>query len=303
MKRIILLCLLLSTITGLQAQELTVKSMEVAEGDLTASVHQRLDLNGNPCALVKVLMVDDIDRVEGNVIGEVEDRGTEKWVYLSAGTKMMRIIPKNHLPLMIMFGDYGIKKVEGKTTYVLTLLLPTLNNSTRQGNIIDEFEGKTPKEMAQVAEDYCLGANGKPKDYDLCVKWARKASELGDADAQCRLALCYCLGQGVAQDYIEALKWFRKSGEQIPGNAHAQCMLGLYYFSGTGVPQDFDEAVKWLSKSVNQGNTMAQNYLGDCYYNGLGVAQDHAKAKDLWQKAAVKGNQEAKKNLNLYFGE
>ena len=299
---VIILCLLIAAF-DVCGQELTVKSMEVAPMDLSASTQPRNDRNGNPCALVKVLMVDGIDRVEGNVIGDVEDRGTEKWVYLSAGTKMMKIVPKNHLPLMIMFGDYGIKKVESKVTYVLTLLLPSSPHDRQAGNSTDEFDGKTPREMAQIAEDYCLGNNGRPKDYDLGVKWARKAAEQGDADAQCRLALCYCLGQGVGQDYMEAIKWFRMSGEQMPGNAYAQCMLGLYYLTGSGVPQDFDEAVKWLNRSVNQGNTMARYYLGECYYNGWGVSQDRTRAKDLWKTAAAQGNQDAKKSLSQYFNE
>ena len=73
--RIIFLSLLSLLVSGLQAQELTVKRMEVAPMDLSACTQPRNDLNGNACALVKVLMVDGIDRVEGNVIGEVEDRG------------------------------------------------------------------------------------------------------------------------------------------------------------------------------------------------------------------------------------
>ena len=124
MKKYVLIWLLLLLPLVAMAQELKVRSLEADPMDLSASTQPRNDKVGNPCALVKVLMVDGIDRVEGNVIGDVEDRGTEKWVYLSAGTKMMKIIPKNHLPLMIMFDDYGIKRVESKVTYVLTLVMP-----------------------------------------------------------------------------------------------------------------------------------------------------------------------------------
>ena len=116
-------CLLLSVLC-LRAQKLTVDKFEVAVGDLSASVNQRNDLNGEACALVKVLMVDSINIAEGNVIGDIIDRGTEKWLYLTAGTKMMRIIPKHHLPLKIMFGDYGVSRLEGKVTYELTLVEP-----------------------------------------------------------------------------------------------------------------------------------------------------------------------------------
>ena len=113
--------LLFVLLGGAFAQELTVKSFEMVPMDLSASTNPRLDLNNQPCALVKVQLVDDISRVEGNVIGQVVNRGTEKWVYLTAGTKMMKIVPVRHLPLLITFADYGVKAVEGKVTYELTL--------------------------------------------------------------------------------------------------------------------------------------------------------------------------------------
>ena len=152
MKRIVLIFSLLITAVSLQAQKLTVEKMEVAPMDLSASTQPRNDKIGNPCALVKVLMVDGIDRVEGNVIGDVEDRGTEKWVYLSAGTKMMKIVPKNHLPLMIIFSDYGIVKVESKVTYVLTLQKP-------QNDLVEEH---TP-----IVEVGSLDVKYSPRDSEV----------------------------------------------------------------------------------------------------------------------------------------
>src|SRR5579862_3820751 len=42
----------------------------------------------------------------------------------------------------------------------------------------------------------------------------RKAAEEGDPQAQCYLGVCYQNGQGIQQDYHEAVKWFRKSADQ-----------------------------------------------------------------------------------------
>jgi len=106
---------------GAFAQRLTVESMVTTPMDISASIHPRMDLNDNPCALVKLMMVDDLNRVEGNVIGDVENHGTEKWIYLSEGTKMIKIIPEHHLPVMVTFVDYGLTAVEGKMTYELIL--------------------------------------------------------------------------------------------------------------------------------------------------------------------------------------
>jgi TPR repeat protein len=42
------------------------------------------------------------------------------------------------------------------------------------------------------------------------------------------------LNQGVMQDYVEAVKWFRKAADQ--GNADAQAALGGIYGAGQGCP-------------------------------------------------------------------
>ena len=57
--------------------------------------------------------------------------------------------------------------------------------------------------------------------------------------AQSNLGLAYRTGQGVTQDFQEALKWYRLAAEQ--GYAVAQANLGLMYMEGTGALQDFNE--------------------------------------------------------------
>ncbi|OLP04663.1 tetratricopeptide repeat protein, partial [Rhodoferax antarcticus] len=57
----------------------------------------------------------------------------------------------------------------------------------------------------------------------------------GLADAQSNLGVMYENGQGVSQDYKEAVKWYRLAAEQ--GNANAQSNLGVMYFNGQGVSQ------------------------------------------------------------------
>ena len=61
----------------------------------------------------------------------------------------------------------------------------------------------------------------------------------------------YDMGQGVRQDYAEAVKWYRLAADQ--GLADAQDNLGQTYDQGQGVQQDFIEAMKWLRKAADQG--------------------------------------------------
>lgn len=122
MKKIALLLLtcLLLTLSG-QAQELRIESFVENEKDSSAINSRRSDLNGEPCALLKVVTNDDIDRVEGNIVGQVADHDGVQWIYLTNGSRMVRIIPSQHLPLMVNFADYNITSLKGQKTYVLTL--------------------------------------------------------------------------------------------------------------------------------------------------------------------------------------
>ena len=81
---ILMLFLLLGLNLSSEAQELKVVSFSVIANDLSASIEQKNDLNGAPCALLKVLVLDKISGVEGNVIGNAIDKGTEKWIYLTS---------------------------------------------------------------------------------------------------------------------------------------------------------------------------------------------------------------------------
>ena len=87
------------------------------------------------------------------------------------------------------------------------------------------------------------GGNGVTQDYKQALKWHRKAAAQGVPRAQYNLALMYYGGKGVTQDYKQALKWSRKAAEQ--GKANAQYNLALMYASGKGVTQDSKQAVKW----------------------------------------------------------
>ena len=63
----------------------------------------------------------------------------------------------------------------------------------------------------------------------------------------------------MAQDYAEAVKWYRKAAEQ--GIAEAQYNLGVMYANGEGVPRDQAKAVEWLQKAAKQGLAKAQEAL------------------------------------------
>ena len=65
------------------------------------------------------------------------------------------------------------------------------------------------------------------------------------------MGILYGHGEGVPQDYAEAVKWYRKAAEQ--GDATAQFNLGTDYAKGQGVPQDYVLAHMWLNLAAAQG--------------------------------------------------
>jgi S1-C subfamily serine protease len=102
----------------------------------------------------------------------------------------------------------------------------------------------------------------------------------------------YKFGQGVTQDYAEAVKWYRLAAEQ--GDSQAQLNLGNMYYVGVGVTQNHAEAVKWYRLAAEQGHFGAQLTLGAMYYEGEGVTQNHAQAYAWFSVAAAQGDQTAR---------
>ena len=115
----------------------------------------------------------------------------------------------------------------------------------------------------------------------------RLAAEAGDADAQYSLGLSYQDGDGVRQDDVEAVRWFRLAASQ--GHAVAQHNLGLAYANGTGVLKDDADAVQWFRRAADQGYAVAQHNLAVGYANGMGVPQNPTEAARWYRLAAGRG--------------
>ena len=134
MKRLsILFACLWMALAATWAQELTIKEMRVNPTDLSASTQPRNDLNGNPCGLVKVQLAAVGAQFEGNVLGDVAYKTGEYWVYMSEGSYLLRIKHPNFVPLSINFRDLGIRGIEPKTVYELTLLIPQIGQEIDDG--------------------------------------------------------------------------------------------------------------------------------------------------------------------------
>lgn len=112
-------------------------------------------------------------------------------------------------------------------------------------------------------------------------------AEKGDEFAQYNLGKIYANGEGVKQNYAEAVKWFKKSAEQ--GNAWAQSELGVCYYQGKSVAVDHKKAFKLYTKSAEQNYMIGQVNLAGCYLFGHGTEKNEKEALKWYKKAFENG--------------
>ena len=262
------------------AQRLAVESLKLRPNDLSARnvKNQRHDLNGKPCALLKVMVLDNITKCSSGNIGDIVTEGPVKLIFITSATPSIELSFQYHYPITINFADYGYKHLEGNSTYELNLvdaLQMMLGNgkkvegSASQGNNVQPNANNTANvggepavndiaEMVKIADDAY-----KTKDYSKAMKWYLEAADKGNAHAQCQIGNMYNSAQGVTADYSTALKWFLKSANQ--GNTEAQRHIGDLYLAGRGVTHNYSTALQWYNKAVANGDVHALCDIGLMY--------------------------------------
>ena len=80
--------------------------------------------------------------------------------------------------------------------------------------------------------------------------------------AQRNLGVMYVLGQGVAADEAEAMRWFEKAARQ--GLAKAFVNEAILYMEGTSTPRDYALAFKLLQQATAAGEDAAKPLLEKC---------------------------------------
>ena len=307
MRHLLFIIVFLSSILTAGAQELRVKSFTPLPMDLTARKQQRLDLNGKPCAMLKIMVMDDITDCNKSNIGDIATSGVMKLVYLPSVVRSITLNFKYHYPLTITFADYGVTKLEGSATYELRLV-DALQMMMENGNAAQQTATATTTQNASSSQNSNsdLGISAEEankiadeayeaKDYAKAMKYYLYAAEKNNDVAQCQIGTMYRNGEGVTQNNSIAMKWYLKSAEQ--GNVLAQFCLGAMYYLGQGVAKDYAESFKWYHKAAEQGKDSAMWSVALCYENGTGVEKNIDKAVYWYKKGAEKGDADCKEAL------
>ncbi len=119
-------------------------------------------------------------------------------------------------------------------------------------------------------------------EYQEALYWYRRASKRS-VHAMYALGSMYEAGEGTAQSYAAAIRYYRRAAYY--GSAAAQTRLGNLYMIGAGVALDYGEARRWYLRAAAQGYADALLDLAGLFYQGLGVPRDRATARS-WALAA-----------------
>ena len=150
----------------------------------------------------------------------------------------------------------------------------------------------TPQQMFEKGMSYFQN-----ESYTEAVSWFKKAADLGNANAQFLLAVCYISGKGVTKSDSQAVNWFKRSAEQ--GHMDSQRELGRCYLLGNGVSKNTEQAILWCEKAANQGDVEAESMLGAIFYkNG-----NYEKAIPWLEKATDHGVYQAQSILGYCYFE
>jgi TPR repeat protein len=110
--------------------------------------------------------------------------------------------------------------------------------------------------LVQAGFDEGLVAANKG-DYQTAFKEWEPLAEQGYASAQFNLGIMYDNGQGIAQNYTQALYWYNKAAAQ--GFASAQYNLGVMYAMGKGIPQNYKIAYILFNLAASNGSNDTEN--------------------------------------------
>lgn len=124
MKRLLVFIFFFFIFSFSYCQDLIVRDFFLDERNLLGSTYQRTDTNGDFCSLIIVqsnLQGCGMSFL-GDIVGKVEEKDGDYWVYVTSETKRLKVKCPNYIPLDIDFKTYNIGKTYPKMTYILNVI-------------------------------------------------------------------------------------------------------------------------------------------------------------------------------------
>lgn len=163
--------------------------------------------------------------------------------------------------------------------------------------------GKAMKELGQVYHTGELGVQDeeRSKEYYKSAFDTLYDQALGEdnAEAQCALGNSYLDGEGVKQNYQQAVKMFQRAAKH--NYAVAFNVLGICYDSGLGVNEDAEKSFELTRRAAELGLPIAMNNLANDYLNGHGVDADPKKSQEWRLRSAECGDISAQTSIGYDY--
>jgi hypothetical protein len=146
-------------------------------------------------------------------------------------------LPRGHLTLLIITA----------ATIALALgfiLAPWIQEKMRaRAQRRDQSVLASSRPLAPAQPDPAHALQAKSVTDAATLEQLRQLADRGDPSGEYALGARYAFGDGVGQNYSEAVRWFFRAAEQ--GHVISQATLGAYYMAGRGVSMDLSKAYFW----------------------------------------------------------
>ena len=158
-----------------------------------------------------------------------------------------------------------------------------------------------------VARCLSRGRMGCPEDpvrarvvADSVLASVRALADAGEPEAVFLMGTAHDEALGVAEDAVEAARWYRRAAEA--GHVLARHNLGNAYRAGRGVGQSDSLAVRWWRQAAEAGDAIAELRMGEMTEQGRGIEADLTAARAWYRRAAARGNARAAEALERLAG-
>ena len=194
------------------------------------------------------------------------------------------------------------------------------------GSLFKKLAGKPPPPTLERAEE----AYTQGRHADAAALF-RALAESNDTQAKLRLAQLYERGEGVLQNFVEAVRWYKGAAEQ--GSVPAMGRLGEIYLTGLTAPstatpaaleriggqggegsllkrlypeglaiaQNLEQAAHWNERAAEAGDAGSQARLGYQFASGLGQPQDRKEAEHWFGAAAAQNHPAGQLGLGMLY--
>lgn len=130
--------------------------------------------------------------------------------------------------------------------------------------------------------------------FEKAIPILIEAAELGNAESQYNLGVCYQFGYGTDQNDSIATSWYLKSAEQ--GWTDSEYKMSYAYIKGTGIEKDEQKAFDYTLKCATKKDVECIFNLISCFTDGIGTEKDSVQVLE-WAVELAK--METSENLNV----